>query len=92
MDLEITNYNNFFKIRGNLNKNNLDIFRDEFQYVFEYLNSITISIEEIKSMDRYGVNALVELHKESIVKHKSMSIIGSGCNDLYKHFQSQLAA
>ena len=92
MELEITNYNNFFQIKGNLNKHNLDVFKNEFRHVFDRTNSLTISIEDIESMDRYGVNALAELHNESISKNKSMSIIGLGCKDLYDHFKSQVAA
>ncbi|GAA4962829.1 hypothetical protein [Algibacter aquimarinus] len=92
MDLQITNCNNFFKIKGTLNRNNLDVFRNEFRNIFDKTNTVTISIEDIVSMDRYGVNALAELHNESIEKNKSFSIIGLGCKDLYNHFKSQVAA
>lgn len=92
MDLEITNYNNYFEIKGDLNRNNLDVFRNKFRHIFERVNSLTISVEKIVSMDNYGVNALAELHNESISKNKSMSIIGFGCKDLYNHFKSQVAA
>ena len=92
MELKITNCNNFFKIKGTLDKKNLEVFQSEFKNIFEKLNSVTISIEAIESMDRYGVNALAELHKEAIAKHKSLSIIGLGCKDLYNHFKSEVAA
>jgi ABC-type transporter Mla MlaB component len=92
MDLRITNCNNFYKIKGSLNKNNLDVFKNEFKNVFSRLDSITISIEDIESMDKYGVNALGELHKEAIIKSKSLAIIGLGCKDLYNHFKSEVAA
>lgn len=92
MDLQISNCNNFFKIKGHLNKSNLGIFQEEFKDIFEKVNSLTISIEHVESMDRYGVNAFAELHKEAIAKHKSLSIIGLGCKDLYNHFKSEIAA
>jgi ABC-type transporter Mla MlaB component len=92
MDLEITNSNNFFTLKGSLNKQTLDVFRDEFRHIFERVNAFTISIEGISSMDRYGVNALAELHNESVAKNKSMSIIGLGCKELYNHFKSDTAA
>lgn len=92
MDLEITNCNNFFKLKGILDKKNLNLFNNEFANIFERLNTLTISIEDIESMDRYGVNALAELHNESLIKNKSMSIIGLGSKDLYNHFKSQIAA
>lgn len=92
MDLQISSCNNFFKIKGSLNKSNLGIFQEEFQDIFEKVNSLTISIEDVVSMDRFGVNAFAELHKEAIAKNKSLSIIGLGCKDLYNHFKSEIAA
>ena len=92
MDLKISNCNNFFKIKGNLNKSNLGVFQNEFKNIFERVNALTISIEAIESMDRFGVNSLAELHKEAISKNKSLSIIGLGCKDLYNHFKSEIAA
>ena len=56
------------------------------------MDSITISIEEVTNMDRFGVNALAALHNEAIAKNKSLSIIGLGCKDLYNHFKSEKAA
>ncbi len=92
MELKISSCNNFFKIKGSLNKNNLEVFQNEFQDIFERLNDLTISIQDIESMDRYGVNAFMELHNEAILKNKNLSIIGLGCKDLYNHFKTQNAA
>ncbi|MFD0990169.1 STAS domain-containing protein [Mariniflexile jejuense] len=92
MDLKISNCNNFFKIKGTLDKNNLDVFNSQFKNIFENLDVLTISIEEVESMDRLGVNALTALHKEAIAKNKSLSIIGLGCKDLYNHFKTEIAA
>ncbi|NMH87222.1 hypothetical protein [Flavivirga algicola] len=92
MDLRISNCNNFFKIKGILNKNSLEVFQNEFNNIFEKVNNLTISIQDIESMDRYGVNALAALHNEAIQKNKSLSIIGLGCKDLYNHFKAENAA
>lgn len=92
MDLRISNCNNFFKIKGSLNKNNLDLFKSEFKNIFEKMNSLIISIEDVESMDHFGVNALAELHREAIANNKNMAIIGLGCEDLYNHFKSETAA
>ncbi|WP_308993185.1 STAS domain-containing protein [Mariniflexile litorale] len=92
MDLKISNCNNFFKIKGALNKNNLGLFKSEFKNIFEKVQSITISIEDVDIMDRFGVSALAELHKEAISKNKNLSIIGLGCEDLYNHFKTEMAA
>jgi anti-anti-sigma regulatory factor len=92
MDLKISNCNNFFKIKGTLNKDNLGVFQSVFQNIFEKVQSLIISIEDVDSMDRFGVNALAELHKEAIAKNKNLSIIGLGCEDLYNHFKTEMAA
>tara|TARA_R110002050_G_scaffold300830_1_gene473839 strand:+ start:2518 stop:2796 length:279 start_codon:yes stop_codon:yes gene_type:complete len=92
MNLEITNCNNFFKVKGSLNKDTLETFKTEFKNVFNRFGTLTISIEAVESIDKFGVNALTELHQEAIAKNKSLAIIGLGCKDLYNHFKSQVAA
>lgn len=89
MDLEITQSNNFFKVKGALHRRNIHVFKSEFRNIFEKANAITISIEDLKSIDRYGVNAIAQLHNESILKQKRLSIIGMGCQELYNHFKTQ---
>ncbi len=92
MTIEITSYNNQFRIRGVLNKQNVNLFKSEFNDIFERFNSLTLSIEGLTSIDRYGVDALAQLHNESISRQKSLSIVGIGCDDLYEHFKSEEAA
>tara|TARA_R110000868_G_scaffold89492_3_gene249093 strand:- start:1375 stop:1653 length:279 start_codon:yes stop_codon:yes gene_type:complete len=92
MDLKITCCNNFFKIKGVLNRSTIKVFHEEFKDIFEKLNTLTISIEEVEWMDRYGVNAMTSLHNEAVLKNKKLSIIGLGCKDLYEHFKFQTAS
>ena len=92
MNIEITSYNNQFKIKGVLNRQNVNLFNSEFKNIFDKFNSLTLSIEGLTSIDRYGVNALAQLHNESISRRKSLSIVGMGCDDLYEHFKSEETA
>lgn len=92
MELEITRSNSFFKMKGILNKRNVDLFKKEFNHVFDKLSSITISIESIEWMDRSGVKAFANLHEEAVSKNKKLSIIGLGCKDLYDHFKTEIVA
>jgi len=89
MDLQITNYNNHFRIKGTLNKVNLKTFNAHFANIFDKLDEILINIEKVESIDRAGVMALARLHNESITKSKRLSIIGLGCKELYDHFKSE---
>ena len=92
MNLKITHCNNFFKLKGILDRKNLSLFYREFNDIFDRENSLTINIEEVEWMDRYGVKAMTELHNEAISKNKKLSIIGMGCRDLYDHFKYQTTA
>ena len=75
MELQITNYNNSFKIKGTLNKLNLRTFNSHFSNIFEKLDDVLINIENVESIDRAGVMALARLHNESINKAKRLSIV-----------------
>ena len=92
MNLKITHCNNFFKLKGILDKKSLSVFYKEFNDIFDRENSLTINIEEVEWMDPYGVKAMTELHNEAISKNKKLSIIGMGCRDLYDHFKYQTTA
>ena len=85
MDFQITNCNNFFKVKGILNKKSVSLFNDEFNNIFEKVNNLTISIQDIVSMDKYGVDAIAKLHERALAKNKKLSIIGFGCKELYDH-------
>ena len=89
MDLQITNQNNIFQVVGILNKFNLHYFKKEFSNVFDKQSTLTINIEKVTSIDRYGVMALAQLHNQSLAKGKKLSIIGMGSDDLYEHFKSE---
>lgn len=89
MDLQITNYNNRYQIKGTLNKLNLKTFNSHFANIFDKLDEILLDIERVESIDRAGVMALARLHNESITKSKRLSIIGFGCKELYQHFKSE---
>lgn len=92
MDLRITSCNNFFKLKGILNKTNVDVFQSEFQEAFKRFNALTISVEGLESVDKHGVNALADLHNQSIKNNIQLSIVGLGCKELYDHFKTNEAA
>ncbi len=92
MDFQISKCNNFFKVKGILNKDSVSLFNDEFNNIFERVNKLTISVQDIESMDKYGVDAIAKLHEEALAKNKRLSIIGFGCKELYDHFKTETAA
>tara|TARA_R110001592_G_C12537843_1_gene688449 strand:+ start:156 stop:437 length:282 start_codon:yes stop_codon:yes gene_type:complete len=93
MNLKITyNNNNFFKLKGILDRKSMNVFQQEFNDIFDRVNNLTISIEEIEWMDKHGVKAIAGLHNEAIMKNKKLSIIGLGCKELYEHFKYKTTA
>jgi len=92
MVLEIKNCKNCFKVKGQLTQFNLHIFQNAFQDIFENRDEVTLCIEDVKSVDRYGVNAIAKLHNEAIILGKKFYIIGLGNKDLYEDFKSVDAA
>ncbi|MFV0565856.1 MAG: STAS domain-containing protein [Flavobacteriaceae bacterium] len=88
MELKIVHCNNFYKIKGSLNKKHVIVFEEEFKNVFSHSDTVVISIEDISHIDKDGVQALTNLYKEAVAKHKKLSIVGLGCEDLYDHFAS----
>lgn len=92
MVLEISNCENCYKLSGNLTRHNLHIFFNAFQNIFEETDDLTISIEGVMSIDRYGVNAIAKLHNESLNKQKKFSLIGLGNRELIQEFKSNDAA
>lgn len=92
MGLRITSYGNFLKIKGELNKRNVHLFRNELLNMFKRETNIIINVESIEYIDRHGIRAILELHTESIKKNKNISIIGSGPTKLYNKFKSQAVA
>ncbi|GAL66770.1 STAS domain-containing protein [Jejuia pallidilutea] len=92
MELRITSCNNFFKLKGTLNKSNVEVFQKEFQKAFKTFKVLTISVEALESVDRHGVNALADLHAQSIKNNIQLSIVGLGCKELYDHFKTYEAA
>lgn len=84
MDLRISNQNNFYEVKGTLNKKNIHVFQKAFKNIFENASAVTISFEGLEAIDKQGKNALAQLQNESITKHKSLSFIGSGRGDLFR--------
>ncbi|GAL66771.1 STAS domain-containing protein [Jejuia pallidilutea] len=91
MDLNIISCNNFIKLKGVLNKNNIGIFQAELLKAYKKYNALTISIEELQTVDCFGVNALADFHTKSLRDNKELSIVGLGCKALYEHFKANEA-
>jgi len=92
MNLLVTNYNNTYKVKGNLVKMNIRVFQNELKDVFKNRDAITLNLQELNNIDNHGVTAIAQLHNEAITKNKKLAIIGFGNNQLMNHFKSNKVA
>ncbi len=88
MTLEIKNANNFFKVKGTLNKKNVPLFENKFKSVLELFNAITVSLEDLVNIDRHGLKAIERLQNEALSQNKRLAIIGTGNSNLYSYFKA----
>ena len=92
MTLTITNYNNVYKVKGQLVKLNISIFQNELKNIFEETDNIILNLRDLINIDSHGVNAIAKLHNEALSKNKKLAIIGFGNNQLVSHFKSSRVA
>ena len=92
MTLTITNYNNVYKVKGQLVKLNIRIFQDELKHIFEKTDNIILNLRDLINIDSHGVNAIAKLHNEALSKNKKIAIIGFGNGQLIEHFKSNKVA
>lgn len=89
MTIKIEKINHIYKVIGRLEQQNINEFRSKFKNILKKSDSITICIDNVKSIDQYGVTALTQMHIEALSKQKKLSIVGLGCKDLYEHFKTK---
>ena len=92
MNLTISNYNNIYKVKGQLVKLNIRTFVTEFKDVFDTSDDVILNLQELSNIDNHGVNAIAKLHNEAITRKKKLAIVGFGSNQLLNHFKSNKVA
>lgn len=92
MKLIITNDDNVYKVKGNLIKMNIPIFKNQLKDIFNQTDNVILNLQEIINIDNQGVVAITQLHNEALSKNKKLSIIGLGKGELSSHFNSNQVA
>ena len=88
MELQIFEKNGTFKVAGNVNHNTVAIFQSQLEQRLSQLQSVTLDVNQISSIDKAGIKALRSLYKKAFLIGKSFSIIGYGCKDIYNEFRA----
>ncbi len=92
MSLIINKSSNYYELTGVLNSTNAQSLEKALTKGLEKFNKVILSIEDVESIDRYGVDVITKIHESAVNTNKNLSIVGYGCKDLYNHFKSSSAA
>ena len=76
MDLEIENIYGVFVIKGNLDNQNAESFKKYFEYLLDFLESISIDLEGLESIDIFGVYALESIYRFALMRGKRVLLKG----------------
>ena len=87
MNMIIENNNSVYELKGAFVKSTLHKFEDRFEQIFEEENHLTICTVGLDHIDISGVRSIVKLHNEALSKHKKLSIIGLGNQELFDHLK-----
>lgn len=88
MGIRIKNQENVYLLSGKLTSGFITDFNDYFNEVITNSQQITINIEQLSSIDRAGVNALVKLYSKSLEHNIQFYIIGFGSKDMHDHLRT----
>lgn len=92
MKLIITNYDNVYKVKGNLIRLNIPIFKNELKDVFNQEGDVILNLQELSAIDNQGVVAIAQLHNEALSKNKKLSIVGLGNGQVSNRLKSDQVA
>ncbi|WP_203255981.1 anti-sigma factor antagonist [Hyunsoonleella ulvae] len=92
MDLKITTCNNFFKLKGVLNKSNTSVFKKKIYDAIDANHKLTVSIDALEAIDAHAVESFRNAYFYAKNLQKEFTIVGVGCKELYDYFQSYKVA
>jgi ABC-type transporter Mla MlaB component len=89
MALQIKNNAGVYEINGELNSQNINSLNNHFKTLIEKSRMITISLNQIKEIDKTAVNAISNLYKKALSENKIFYIIGQENEKVNQLFQTE---
>lgn len=86
MALQISEKNGMFHLKGKINTSTLQAFNTYFEYNLSQHKSIEINIDDVKEIDKSGLEAMWNFIQIALLENKAFSIVGYGCKEIYDHF------
>lgn len=87
MALQITEKNNTFYLKGNINRETSEQFFKYFKKLTRILHKVIVNIDDLREIDSDGVSAFKRLLSDAFEKQHEFLVIGEGCKDIYYDFQ-----
>lgn len=76
MNLEIENEYGVFVLKGKLDDRNSEFFKKYFEYLLDFLESISIDLERLESINISGVYALESISRKALMRGKRVLLKG----------------
>lgn len=83
MSLQITNKQNYFHLKGNLNFKTFSGLKIAIKTFLKNNNTIVLDINEVTEIDTFTVNSLINLYTKTSKSNKAIRIQGFGAKDFY---------
>lgn len=91
MALQITQKDETFYLKGQLNVTSKLAFITHFNQLFRKENKIAVNIEDVNEIDKQGLQALFFMMEKAEKYNKIFSVVGYGCKEIYDQFNQKVA-
>ncbi|MEO9570022.1 MAG: STAS domain-containing protein [Polaribacter sp.] len=84
MSLQISEIKEVFYLNGKINFETTSFFKSYFNSIKR--DRVIININNIKQIDKEGLDVIFDLIKQGNRNNKLFSIVGNGCKEIYDYF------
>lgn len=91
MALQITQTNETYNLKGQINTSSRLYFTNFFKSLLLKERKIIVNIEEVNEIDKQGLQAVFLIIKAAQKINKKLVVIGYGCKDVYDEFNQKIA-
>lgn len=83
MALVIKESNGIVVMEGNINNTTVKQFKNHLEFLLLYRKALTVNINDIKNIDKQGLDAIKYLFAKALSFNKKFDVTGYGCKDIY---------
>lgn len=91
MSLKISKKKSVYYLKGKIKKTSTKVFLNYFIDKIKNKKKVILNIDKTKTIDKNGVQAILELMNFATEKNNSFLITGNGCKEIYDDFHERKA-